>query len=157
MRSLVAQWCAVARTLAGPSKGVFGRSLRLRRRFRCGAPRARGRNQMDAGCYTVNVLRSVIGTEPTKVRTAKCDVSPADSRVDTGTAAELEFPSPTGGAPVTGRLTAVLNSSLYGFFSAVFPLKARDRHPRAARARRRPPTHPMCGHAVGGRWGCHAT
>lgn len=81
---------------------------------------------MDAGCYTVNLLRYVIGTEPTQVTAATCERAPDRPHVDTATEAELVFPSPDGQRTVRATLCASLNSSLWSFLSAPFTLKVQS-------------------------------
>jgi len=95
---------------------------------------------MDLGVYPINLLRFVIGTEPTSVESAKCETRPGNPLVDVATTAILRFPSPTGGpTPVVGRFVASFNASLLEVVMTPFTLKVRlhdvghpHPHPRVA-------------------------
>ena len=78
---------------------------------------------MDAGCYTVSVLRYLIGTEPSSVVSAKCERTSDNPNIDLATDAVLEFPSADNSRKITGTFCASLNSSLFSFLSAPFTLK----------------------------------
>ena len=82
---------------------------------------------MDLGVYPINLLRFVIGTEPTSVESAKCETRPDNPLVDIATTAILRFPSPSGGpTPVVGRFVSSFNASLLEVVMSPFTLKVRN-------------------------------
>ena len=68
---------------------------------------------MDAGCYSVNFMRYIMGSEPTSVSEATCVTQPSTPNTDDTAVATLAFDDPS--------KSATIRASLVGPFLDFFP------------------------------------
>lgn len=64
---------------------------------------------MDAGCYSINYMRYLLGAEPTSVTNAECVAQPTSREVDDTTTATLAFADPA----TTATIACTLVGSIF--------------------------------------------